>query len=124
MDVTDDGHYGILYRYLGTHGTAIKILDRQKEKAEWKDVIIDFTYDHTVIGNTENQLILLTNQNAPKQKVVLVDVNNPAPENWNTIIPESEHTLRSATAVGNKLVANYMQDASTRIKVFSRKGAF
>ncbi len=124
MSVTEDGRYGILYRYLGTHGTSIKILDRRKENPEFETLIEDYTYDHAIIDNDGDFLLMLTTQNAPKQRVVKVDPQNPGEENWETLIPESEHTLRNVSAVGGKLVANYLQDASTRIKVFSREGSF
>ncbi len=124
MSVTEDERYAILYEYLGTHGTAMKLLDRQNPETGFKDIITSFDYDHSVIDNEGGALFLLTNQDAPLQRLVMVDPTRPEPDNWQTIIPESEHALQSVSAVGGKLVARYLQDASTRIKVFSRTGIF
>ncbi len=124
VSVTDDGRFVLLYRYTGTHGTAIWFQDRNDSVAAWQPLIEDFDYDHAVIDNDGDNLLLLTTRDAPHQRVVRVNPRQPQPENWETLIPESEHTLRSVSAVGGKLVANYLQDASTRIKIFSRNGRF
>ncbi|MFQ6603940.1 MAG: prolyl oligopeptidase family protein [Fidelibacterota bacterium] len=124
VSVTDDGRYLILYRSRGTHGTALMFKDRTVSDEGWKTLIDNFDYEHSVIDNDGEYLLLLTTLEAPNQRVVRVDPQKPEPDNWQTLIPESEHTLRNLSAVGGKLVANYLQDASTRIKIFSRAGRF
>jgi len=43
---------------------------------------------------------------------------------WREIIPQTEHLLAGASMVGRRLIANYLQDVTSRIKVFSLEGRF
>ena len=41
---------------------------------------------------------------------------------WKEIIPQAEATLQGVSWIGNKLVADYLEDAKSKIVVFSTKG--
>jgi len=75
-----------------------------------------------VIDNVGNKLLVLTDKNAPKNQLVLIDPNNPNEKNWKVIIPENENVLRSVDIIGGKIIANYMKDASTHIYMHSMEG--
>lgn len=61
-------------------------------------------------------MILHTNENAPNYRLITFDLENPAEENWTTLLPEDEKDVLSwARCVDqNKLVVSYLQD----VKVF------
>lgn len=63
-----------------------------------------------------------TNKDAPKGKVVMVDVDAPQEENWVEVIPESEHVLRSVSMVGGHLVVSRLEDAKSVVKVYDTEG--
>ena len=67
-------------------------------------------------------LYLHTNYKAPKYRLLKVDLKNPAMDNWKELIPESESILQHTFVVGDRLVAQYMQNASSRLKIFSLSG--
>jgi len=72
-----------------------------------------------IIGD---QLFLQTNWKAPKNRILLVDLKNPAQENWRDIIPEGDAVLQGFNLVGGKLVATYSKDAMSRAKIFEPNG--
>jgi prolyl oligopeptidase len=45
-------------------------------------------------------------------------------ENWQELIPESESILKRSQVIGNKIVAQYMQNAYSRLKIFSLAGEY
>jgi prolyl oligopeptidase len=69
-----------------------------------------------------NRLYVVSNENAPRYQLFEVDPEKPAREHWKLVIAEGEDTLESVTAAGDKLVAVYLRDASSRVRVHSPDG--
>ena len=44
--------------------------------------------------------------------------------NWREIIPQTDHLLAGVGMVGGRLIAKYLQDVTTRVKVFALDGCF
>lgn len=86
---------------------------------------VDTTFDASfwpiaVIGR---RLYLVTNLDAPRYKVVVVDFADPRRARWDTVIPESLYTLASATFVGGKLFVQYLEDAKSVVAIHDLTGA-
>ena len=77
--------------------------------------------DTSVIDNEGSKLFLVTNLNAPNQKVVTVDAADPGPQNWQDFIPETKNVLK-LTKGGDTFFANYMVDAISKVKQYNKKG--
>ncbi len=122
VDATEDERFVILYRTKGTHGQAVKVMDLTEETPVFIDIITDYEDEQSIISNIDGQLLLLTTRNAPNQRLVLVDPKKPDEANWITVIPESEHVLRSVSHVGDKLLVNYLQDAASHIFIYNIDG--
>src|SRR5205823_38438 len=63
-----------------------------------------------------------TNEGAPRYRLFVVNPLRPERDCWNEIIPEGEDVLEGVAAVGDVLVAEYMQRASSRLRLFDRLG--
>ncbi|PLX07182.1 MAG: S9 family peptidase, partial [Marinilabiliales bacterium] len=83
-----------------------------------------FDYEFGVVDVIDNNLLLKTNYKAPKSKIVSVDFNNPAMENWKDLIKEKEDVLQSADIVGGKIFTKYLKDASSKAYFYSLEGEF
>jgi len=59
---------------------------------------------------------------APNNRVLLVDSNKPATENWTVLIPEKPDVLTSISVVGGKLFTSFLKDASTHIYQYDLAG--
>ncbi len=57
-------------------------------------------------------------------RIVSVDPADPAPEKWQTLVPESEDPLAGAFVWQNKIFATYSHDTGSQIKVFGLDGAY
>jgi prolyl oligopeptidase len=64
---------------------------------------------------------LVTNLNAPNQKIVSVDASDPTPANWVDFIPETEHVLSPNTG-GGYFFAEYMVDAISKVLQYDYDG--
>ena len=67
-------------------------------------------------------LYISTNWKAPHWHVFRVDLQNPAPEAWKEIIPETDAAIEKVSLVGGKLLVQYVRNASSQLKVFETDG--
>ncbi|XP_043476160.1 prolyl endopeptidase-like isoform X2 [Leptopilina heterotoma] len=76
--------------------------------------IIDITLDidNMYIGNDGTKAIFLTNLNAPKRKIIAIDLLNYKKANWTTLVPEEpDKFIRDVTIVDNdKFIIDYVCD--------------
>src|SRR6516165_4780197 len=59
-----------------------------------------------------DHLYLRTNWNAPKGRILAVDLKNPVRERWQQVVPETGFAIESLTVGGGKLLVNYLENAS------------
>jgi prolyl oligopeptidase len=122
LNVTDDENYMIITSTESTSGNALGFKKTEDSKFTW--LINSFDKDYSAVGNKDNILYVLTNQDAPKYKLVGIDLNNPEPKHLIDIIPEREQVLQSCSYVGNKLIVSSLKDAYDVVEVFDPDGKF
>jgi prolyl oligopeptidase len=87
------------------------------------ELIPDLEANYNFIANDGPIFYMLTDLNAPKSKVIAIDTTKPGKENWKTIIPETQDTLRGVSLLRERWFAHYMKDAQSVIRVFKKDGA-
>lgn len=112
--VTEDGRYLILYQAPGTDGYATLYKDLEKG-GDFVTLFPGYSNKSSVVHNIGSRFLVLTDIDAPNYRLIEVDVDNPAKENWKEIIPESDNLLQSCNTGGGKLFANYLEKATDRI---------
>ncbi|WP_394173008.1 prolyl oligopeptidase family serine peptidase [Thalassotalea litorea] len=119
--VSEDDRFLLISGAQSTSGNDLHMLDLTKTDAAIQTIMNDQSADTYMLDSVDDTLYLVTNKDAPNQKVVAMNVNDPAPANWKTIIDESENVLK-ASAGGGYLYAHYMVDATTKLVQFDRQG--
>lgn len=89
---------------------------------KFHEVATGFDNDYNVIDNIDDELLMITNFEAPNQKLVSTKYNNSDPANWSEIIPEKKNVLQGASLVGDMLFARYIQDASSKAFFYKTDG--
>ena len=120
-DVTHDGRYLLISASTSTSGNKLFIKDLTQKDSEFVTIVGNTDSDTSVIDNEGSKLFLVTNLNAPNQKVVTVDAADPGPQNWQDFIPETKNVLK-LTKGGDTFFANYMVDAISKVKQYNKKG--
>ncbi|MEL7350261.1 MAG: prolyl oligopeptidase family serine peptidase [Cyanobacteria bacterium P01_A01_bin.116] len=121
--VTEDGRYLIISVWLGTAPKNLLFYkDLQDPNSEVVELISEFEAYYSLIDHDDNIFWFQTDLEAPKGKVVAIDINNPEKQNWKTLIPEAEETLESVGVLNNQFIADYLKDAYTQIKIFDLEG--
>jgi prolyl oligopeptidase len=70
----------------------------------------------------DNALYILTNDGAPRSRLLAVDYDHPECAAWCEVIPEKAHALRSVAILGDVIVASYLDEAATRLERFALDG--
>ncbi|MEL6551861.1 MAG: prolyl oligopeptidase family serine peptidase [Cyanobacteria bacterium J06621_11] len=123
-DVTEDGRYLIISVWRGTDPKNLLFYkDLQAADAEVVELISAFEAQYSLIDIEGDAFWFRTDLDAPKGRVIAIDINNPEKDQWRTLIPECEETLESVGILNNQFVADYLKDAYTQIKIFDLSGA-
>jgi prolyl oligopeptidase len=69
-----------------------------------------------------DRLYLLTNWNAPNQRVLEAHLDDLDPNHWREVIPTGKAVLQGFSAVGGKLFADYLENVKSRIKILDPEG--
>jgi prolyl oligopeptidase len=123
-EVTDDGRYLIIDVSVGTdRRNMIFYKDLKKKKAEVVELISELESSYSFIDNKGSKLWFRTDNEAPRGRVIAIDLKKPDRKNWKELIPQDESaTLRGVDVVGGKFFANYLEDASSRIRSYKLNG--
>ena len=81
----------------------------------------DALYDF--LGSRGRTFYFRTDRDAPNGRIVAVDLDRPAPEQWRTLVPESRDAIDDADFVGGRFVVSYLRDARSVVRVFDADGA-
>ena len=63
-----------------------------------------------------------SDKDAPNRKVIAVDLENPAAAAWKTIVPERKEAIESVAVIGGRIVAQYLVDVQSRLRLFGLDG--
>jgi prolyl oligopeptidase len=121
--VSEDGQYLVMTVWKGTDNKYQVVYKDLAEPYSMPVSLIDsFENDYSFIGNDGPIFYFYTDYQAPRFRVIAIDVNNPSKDNWREVIPQSDNVLRGINIVGNMFACTYLQDASTRFKLFDMTG--
>jgi len=129
-EVTDDGRYAVLQVWLGTdrrnrvYYLDLKDAKRPKVTGEVVRLLDDFDASYAFVGNDGPVFYFLTDLDAPRKRVIAIDTRHPERAGWREIIPQAPDVLDGVQIIHDTFVANYMHDASSRLRLFARDGRF
>lgn len=124
--VTDDGKYLVISIGDGTTSrrTRVAYKDLTDPKAQVIEIVPTHDYKMSAIGNDGPVMFFMTEADAPKGRVIAIDIRKPEKANWKTIVPETADTLQGVNLVGDQFICEYLQDAKTVVKVHAMDGKF
>ncbi len=123
--VSDDEKYLIISVIESTTGNALYVKDLSKKNAEFIRLVDNFKNDFVFESNIDEKIFLHTNYDAPKYKLLSINMNNPLLSTGIDVIPENkEQVLEACNFGGDKIVARYLRDAMNILSVYSDEGKY
>ena len=124
ISATEDKKFLILNAAPGTDGWEVWIKNPEDTQGKFKPLFTDLSLHNSIIESTpEGQLLMHTDADAPRYRLVQVDPANPAKENWKEIVAQNDMMLQGVTTCGGKLFLSYLDRANTRIFVCNYDGS-
>ena len=120
-EVTQDDHYLIISGAVSTSGNDLYVQDLTKPNAPLLTIVDNFDSDTYLLDNQGSLLYLVTNLDAPNQKIVTVDASAPSIKNWKVLIAESSNVLKPSTG-GGYIFTELMVDATSKINQYDYQG--
>ena len=122
-EVTDDGRHLIIVIWEGTDDRYQIVHQDLTSPGSAPQMIIEgFDNDYSLIGSIGDEVYFRTNLDAPKNRLIAIDMRRPQRAAWREVIAEAEAVLDGVSLVGRRIVAGYLQDARTLVKLFELDG--
>ncbi len=119
-DVSEDGKYLLISVQAGWAKNELFI-----QRLDGKSVIQPLITGKDAHFNPEfagDFLIVQTDWQAPRNRILKIDLRDPKPEKWQEIVPTSQDSIESYSVIGGKLFVNYLHNVTSRIAIFSLEG--
>lgn len=123
-DVTSDDKYLLIYESESSSGNSLTIKNLNKPKSQFVQITTGFDFEYDVVDNINDYLIVRTNYNAPKYKLMGINVKSVDVGNWKDIIAEKKDVLQRVNIAGEKIFATYIQNAHSKVDIYDIKGGF
>ena len=125
-EVSDDGSVLFITIWKGGNKNGMAALPLAKGSfAGGTPTVLTQAFDaqYVAVGLHKNALIVKTDKDAPRGRLIAIDLKSPDEKNWKTLVPEAKDAMTGASAVGGSLLLSYLQDASTLVRIHALSGA-
>ena len=120
--LTDDGKYLLVNVSHGSAAMKTELYFHEVGKGNGLTPIvndIEATFSGAVAGDT---LFMRTNWNAPKYRVIKVDLRRPQRANWVDFMPQGQAVMSGLSTAGGRLFVSTIENVQTRIRAYSPEG--
>ncbi len=94
-----------------------------EEKEKFTKIIDGHLNEFSIVTNIGPELYVITNQDAPMQQLVSIDLDHPD-KPWKVILQENNMVLQDVVITGDQIIANYMKDAYSVLDRFDMSGNY
>jgi prolyl oligopeptidase len=120
--LTEDGKRLVITSSETGVGYQVSLLDLTRPGAKARVLAPGFVDNYFYVGSRGPVLYFVTNKDAPRLKIVSIDASAKAPMP-KTVVPESEATLEGADLIGGRIVARYLADVKSEVRVLALDGS-
>nr|WP_228446282.1 prolyl oligopeptidase family serine peptidase [Chryseobacterium sp. 18068] len=118
--VSEDQRYLIISAANATNGNELYVKDLKKG-GDFVQINKGFDINVNIVDTEGDNLFIFTDKDAPNMRLVKTTIQNPSPETWKDVIPETENVL-GISGGGGYFFATYMVDAIDKVKQFDKTG--
>ncbi len=122
VQLSEDGSYLLVPVYMGWSRAELYLKNLKKDNDFIR--LTDTTEALYSVFLRKNDFYVLTNYNAPKFKVMNGSFKQPQMKFWKEVIPEDEFPIEHLAIVGGNIVVSRLQNASSRLSIYSDEGKF
>jgi prolyl oligopeptidase len=123
--VTDDGRYLVISVWRGTDPRNLVFYkDLSSPDNPVVELISAFEAEFSYVGNEGTRFWFRTDLDAPKGRLLAIDLADPDRDHWQAVISEAADTLQDVSLLNHQFVVDYLSDARSQVKIFDLQGQF
>ncbi len=120
--VTDDGRYLIIGVSQGTDERNRIYYQDLNGSGQVVELLDEFDAGYSFVGNQGPLFWFRTDLDAPRGRLIQIDIRRPQKEHWLELVPQVDHTLREASVLNHSFVLSYLRDAHSYIEICELSG--
>lgn len=121
---TDDEKFLFISQSESTNGNSLLFRKFDLPEEKFVELTNGFDFNYSIIGNIDEEIIILTDKDAPRYKLIKVSIIGDGEPQFTDLVPQSKDVLQSATIAGDKIILVYMSDAKSKIEIRDFNGTF
>lgn len=115
-EVTDDGRYLVIQNWKGSEPKSqIFIKDLRDPDSKVEPLITGFDAEYSWVASEQDTLYFLTDHEAPKRRLIAVQVGDSDPDSWQQVIAETEDVLETVSLFGETFYCAWLKDARGKV---------
>lgn len=123
--VSDDGRWLMITCGKGTNPeSSLYLQDLAKPGSPVEPFLDKMDASYTIVDNEGDCFFVVTNQGAPRNRLVAISRGHTDPAQWTELIPQAKgrDVLESVSLVGDRFVATWMRDAHSAVVFYDLQG--
>jgi prolyl oligopeptidase len=121
-EVTEDGIYLVIQAWDGASGHDAVFIKDLEQDSPVIEILGAFDAYYHFLGNEGTRFWFLTDKDAPKGRIVEVDLRNSAPKAWKDLVPEGKHVIDYATVVNDRFLVKRLRYAYSHLTLYRLDG--
>ncbi len=123
FELSRDGRYGLIILSNGTsNNNELSYVDMRDPKHTPHELYAIEKAQYTPIDIVGSTVYLQTTENAPNGRIMSIDLQHPGIEH--ALVAQSRSALQGASLLHGRLVASYLQDGHSAVRVYEGSGRF
>ena len=123
LDTNEEETMAFLYEDGADVGNNLYVMDLRIPDGKFVQMTADMRNSCNPVETDGDLIYILTNREAPMNRLVVADIKNPSYTAWKDVLPAGGCVLDGVTFAGGRLIATYMQDAATHAYAFTPDGS-
>ena len=122
-EISTDGELLVVTVWQGTERkNRVYLQDLRARDAKVVAFLDDFDAQYDFLAKRGSQLVFKTDLDAPRGRVIAIDLAHPERASWKTVVPEAKDTLETAIAAGGRILCSYLVDAKNELRLHGFEG--
>jgi prolyl oligopeptidase len=127
--VSDDGRYVFIRTHRGAdnnnqlHFIDLEYAAAPNVSAQIVPIVETLDAEFAPIGNYQSRLYLRSDRDAPRRRIIAIDLEHPDPEAWKVVVPEQPHPIEHAALIGGRIITHCLVDVQSRLQAFALDGS-
>ena len=125
VQISDDGRYAIIWLYDGSQSTGIyyrTIAADGTPTGATVRLLDSFDANYGFVAAIDDVFYVQSNAQAPNSRLLALPAKPSGAKEQRVVLPETAYAMNEVSIVGGKVIAQYLQDAYSVVRVFDLNG--